>query len=73
MITFLLVLLGAVIGASVTLFLVGAHSHESADSIAYTASARAKRIMEDSGVHPRKAEKIREILEKDLLSELTHE
>ena len=41
--------------------------------IAYTASARAKRIMDDNGVHPRKAEKIREILEKDLLAELTHE
>ena len=73
MTTILLIILGAVVGASVTLFLVGAHSHESADSIAYTASARAKRIMEDNGVHPRKAEKIREILEKDLLAELTQE
>ena len=69
----LLIILGAVVGASVTLFLVGAYSHELADSIAYTASARAKRIMEDHGVHPRKAEKIRELLEKDLLDELTHE
>lgn len=73
MATILLIILGAVVGASVTLFLVGAHSHESADTIAYTAAARAKRIMEDNGVHPRKAEKIREILEKDLLAELTHE